>query len=231
MRILIQMAMRAEAAPVIERLGLRGPERLHERMPFLLHEGDATVSLVVAGEDPRFGVDNIGTQPAAMLAHLAIERVAPDVLLNAGTAGALASKGARIGDVYLSRAPVVYHDRRIDIPRFDAYGVGSYPAMDATQLATKLGLKTAIVSSGNALDLPACDAGQMRASGATLKDMEAAAIAWVCWMRSVPFLALKGVTDLIDGEHATAGEFLANLAHASDRVSREVVRVVDALSE
>ena len=39
-------------------------------------------------------------------------------------------------------------------------------------------------------------------SDASVKDMEAAAIAWVADFNKVPFLALKIVTDIVDGDRS-----------------------------
>ena len=43
--------------------------------------------------------------------------------------------------------------------------------------------------------------------GACVKDMEAAAIAWVAETAKVPFFALKVVTDIVDGDRPTQDEF------------------------
>ena len=232
MRIVVQMAMRVEAAPVVERLGLAPAPGFGEPLPFLAYEGevgDVRVGLALAGVDDRFGVDNIGSQPATLLAHLAIERWGPSVVVNAGTAGGFEAHGAAVGDVYLSEGRVVYHDRRIAIAGFDSYGVGSYPCLEATGLARALGYKTGVVSSGDALDLPACDLEMMRASGARVKEMEAAAVAWVCSMHGVGFLGVKAITDLVDGSHPSEAQFMANLRLASERVADAVANVVGRL--
>ena len=46
----------------------------------------------------------------------------------------------------------------------------------------------------------------MRAEGVSVKEMEAAAVAWTCQqVLHVPFVALKSVTDIVDGGVATQG--------------------------
>src|SRR5262245_32349516 len=121
------MAMHAEAAPVAAGLGLVEDGRLHPRLPAVVLRGRALASavvLVVHGVDERFGVDSIGTQPAAVTAFAACERLRPRVVINAGTAGGFGRAGAQIGDVYISDGAVVYHSRRIALGEFHAYGVG-----------------------------------------------------------------------------------------------------------
>ena len=49
----------------------------------------------------------------------------------------------------------------------------------------------------------------------TCKDMEGAAISYLCNMKKVPLICLKAVTDIVDGPAAAMEEFLANLAKSS----------------
>ena len=65
------------------------------------------------------------------------------------------------------------------------------------------------------MDKGADPVGQFKGNDATVKEMEAAAIAEVAAHFDIPFLAVKSVTDIVDGGVATAEEFLANLASAS----------------
>lgn len=229
-RIVIQIAMEAEAKGVVEQLKLSEIDNpFGERLPWRAYEGEvegAVVVVVRPGVDERFKVDQIGTQPAAVLAELAIREFKPIVLVNAGTAGGFSSKGAAVGEVYVSKDKLCFHDRRIAIPGFDAFGVGSYPCADMSKMAVELKLKQGIVTTGNALDLPDADLAVMKQTGGEVKEMEAAAIAWVCAMHKVPFVAIKSITDLVDGEHPNEEEFLANLTLASERLTEKLVEVV-----
>src|SRR5262249_37906019 len=102
--ILILMPMEAEAAPVAQALGLGLPQPLHPQLSSQVRAGDISGSrtiLVTHGRDERFGVDAIGTQPAAVTAWAAATHYKPRLIINAGTAGGFARHGAAIGDVYL----------------------------------------------------------------------------------------------------------------------------------
>ena len=148
------MAMEAEARPIIAALGAvetDGAPPLPAKF-FVARVRDRDVVVAINGKDPRHHVDSIGTEAAALTTFEVVRRFAPDVLISAGTAGGWQSKDARIGDVYVSRDPFVHHDRRIAIPGFDAYGVGSYPSVDTEALAEALGLKQGIVTTSNSLD-------------------------------------------------------------------------------
>ena len=62
---------------------------------------------------------------------------------------------------------------------------------------------------------------------ATVKDMEAAAIAWAAELTSTPLLTLKVVTDIVDGERATQDEFLENLHTAAASLQKNLNNVLD----
>ena len=89
-------------------------------------------------------------------------------------------------------------------------------------LAAACGLKLGVVSTSDSLDSTPTDLHLMRAEGAAVKEMEAAAVAWVCEQLRVPFAAIKSITDIVDGPHATRAEFEANLGTASTLLQLKV---------
>lgn len=112
--------MEAEAKPFVEHLGLQAAtDFFPSTVPFQAFtgtHGDATVTVVTNGKDNVYstGVDNCGTVPAALATFLALEKITPDLLINAGTAGGFARMGGQIGDVYLTSA-VAHHDRYVSV--------------------------------------------------------------------------------------------------------------------
>ena len=235
MKVALLFAMQAEAAPVIRALGL--VPRAHpvdERFAFVQHHGDyrgLQVVLATNGHDAVHGVDQIGTQATVLNAYLTLTASRPDLCINAGTAGGFVKRGGAIGDVVLSNGVVRYHDRRIPIPGFDAYGVGSYPSLARPEIATRLGLREGSISTSDSLDATAECHARMDAHDTQAKEMEAASIAWVCAKLAIPFVALKAITDLVDGGNATETEFLANLHLASERLCDRVVAFLDLLAD
>ena len=226
---MIVMAMGAEAAPVLDALDA-SPIEAVPPLPFAWYRatrGGCEVVVAVNGRDARHAVDKIGTQPAALNTYLVVERHRPDLVITAGTAGGWARAGGEIGDVYLSLDRFVYHDRRIAIPGYDEYGIGSYPAVDARGLAAQIGARLGVVNTGNSLDETEDDRRMIHASGACVKDMEAAAVAWIGELLDVPVLAVKALTDLVDSHVDTVEQFEANLATASRRLCDALVRVID----
>jgi len=223
------MAMETEARPVLDALAAietDGAPPLPARF-FVARLATRDVVVAINGKDPRHGVDSIGTNSAALTTFEVIRRFAPDLVISAGTAGGWESKGARVGDVYLSRDRFVHHDRRIAMEGFDRYGVGSYPSADTTVLAEALGLKQGIVTTSNSLDETDDDRRMIAANGGDVKEMEAAAVADVAHLAGVSMFAVKAITDLVDHHTATVAQFEANLARASARLARELVRVIE----
>lgn len=224
------MAMRDEAAPLIKALGLKTAPPLDPHVPVESHlSDDGQILVCVNGLDPAFGVDAIGTQPAAATTLLALREYDPDWVLSAGTAGAFRRNGAAIGDVYLSRC-VAYHDRRIALPGFDKYGAGMIETPEAAPIAQRLGLRLANVSTGNSLDLPDQDLKTLLGWGGEVKEMEAAAVAWIARLHGKRFFAVKSITDLMDTGTATEREFLENLHKASARLTETLIHVLSLVT-
>lgn len=226
------MAMEAEALPVCRMLSAHevpGSPPLPLRL-FEAHVGECLVVVAVNGRDPRHGVDSIGTEAAAVTTYEVVRRYEPELVVSAGTAGGWSSRGAFIGDVYVSRDRFVHHDRRIAMPGWDAYGVGGYPVADMAQLAVALNLKQGLVTTSNSLDENEDDRRMIAVNGGEVKEMEAAAVAYVADLMNVPMMALKAITDLVDHHTATAEQFAANLALASQRLAEVLVEALRFLA-
>lgn len=234
-RIAIIMAMQSEAEALIEHLDLRKQNQAFRAgVPFEFYQGGTAtrqLALVVSGTDPDFQVDNVATVPAALMTYLAIEKFTPNLVLNAGTAGGIAGQGCAIGDVYLGSGTFCFHDRRIPLPGFDQYGMGRYACYDTSVIAAELQLKTGIISSGNSLDMQDKDFQIIEDNQAIIKDMEAAAIAWVCRMLSVPMVAIKAITDLIDKGAPTETQFMENLERATTNLHVKTIELLQLLQK
>jgi 5'-methylthioadenosine nucleosidase len=187
---------------------------------------DIKVTVVTNGKSSKFGVDNVGTIPATLAAYIAITTIQPDLVINAGTAGGFKRKTANIGDVFIG-TKFKNHDRRIPIPGFDKYGVGDYDGLSCKNLAKDLGFKTGTVTTSNSLDHNADDDKIMLENDASVKDMEAAAIAWVAEETKTPFFALKVVTDIVDGDRPTQEEFLENLGAAAKSLQLALPKMIN----
>ena len=232
-RITMIVAMKQEAAPIIEHLNLKVIEMHDAALTCQAYQGyykNLDISLVINGTDREYNVECVGTQPATITTLEAIRQFKPELLINAGTCGAFKDKGSDIGDVYLGER-IRYFDRRIPMgDDYAAYGDGSYESELSRVLAVSLGLKTAVVCTGNSLDMSPIDEAILRTEPLVAKEMEAAAIAAVAKMYNTPLVAMKSVTDLVDAECATAGQFLANLTKASQLLQENVFKLLEMLS-
>jgi len=67
----------------------------------------------------------------------------------------------------------------------------------------------------------------MAANNASVKDMEAASVAYIAEISNTPFLALKVVTDIVDGDRPTQEEFLENLSTAASSLQQKIPLLID----
>ena len=224
--------MQEEAQPFIEHYGVQMVEGAFSPLPCLLYQhsisNDTLLSIVINGK--QHGTSLVGCEAAAITALKAIEQLKPDIVINSGTCGAFQSKGADIADVFIGNG-VMFHDRRV--PGDDAWGtqaLGNYPLYAGSHdVAEATGLKMGKVTTGSSLDMQPCDLEIIQQNGGELKDMEAAAVAFVCSMLNVPCMLIKSVTDLVDTGEKTYEVFCKNLQKASEALRDANIRVIDYL--
>jgi len=226
------MAMHDEAESIIEALKFKPIKSDHPMLPvdiFSVTYKNKQVWLQLNGKCPSFKVDSIGTEASVINTFIGIENFAPNLMLNAGTAGGFASLNASIGDIYLSHPYVFHHDQRINLPGFKEYGVGKYPCYPCEHIAKKIGVKLGVISTGNSLDHTPTDLEIIKSHNGAAKDMEAAAIAWIANIYGIPFLTIKAITDIVDGANPTEEEFLKNLAYSSKKLGEKTIELIEEL--
>lgn len=203
---IITAAMEEEAAPIREiaaekgnliRLGLKGSVQL-------LAVEDSTIALVTTG---------IGLTNAASSLTAALGYVSPRYIFSCGSAGGLDAE-ATVGEV-VAASDCVYG--RADAREF-GYALGQIPGMPAnyvasedllsrfTSLPSKLGdAKTRVgrfLSSDCFVSAELATEFRRLFPTATTVDMESTALAQVAAGVEVPFLALRGISDLCGPEAA-----------------------------
>ncbi len=217
--------MEAEAQLFIDELNLTKINQIHSVKIF--SDKHEKIFVSVNGKCKKTGVDHIGTNGALLNTYILNETINPNIIINAGTAGGFRRMGAEIGDVYFASDLAVFHDRRIPLPVFDEYGIGRYPLFDNYNLAEKLHLKKGIISTGNSLDYTSSELNFFKNNNVSLKDMEAATIAWICEEIEKPFIAIKSVTDIVDGEVESALEFEKNFELAVKNLTSKIIDLVE----
>lgn len=227
-------ALQFEAAPLLKQLGFEALPPRDTAVPFRQFRAEwkgLELFASVSGEDSRHGVANVGTNAAVLGTYLLLDSHSPDLLLNPGTAGGFESRGGRIGDVFLGKRDVRFFDRRTPVERYQEYCRGKYPVVSAEGLAKKVGAKLGHVCSGNSFDCPEIDRKHLDENEADLKEMEAAAVGWVAWMKGVPFLPVKAVTDFVEHHETAEAQFLKNYKAACHNLTEVVVKVLGAIAE
>ncbi|MCM1079420.1 MAG: hypothetical protein NC344_10670 [Bacteroidales bacterium] len=232
MKICYIVAMEAEAKPFVEKFGVEKVENAFGELPCQLYSHrlseDNALYIVVNGK--QHGSSLIGCEAASVTTLKAIEELRPDLIINSGTCGAFIKNGAEIGKVYVGNG-VMFHDRRVmGDDKWYTQSIGNYRLSDrSAEIAAALGMPMGKVTTGSSLDIQPCDLEVMEQHGGELKDMEGAAVAFVCSLMNVPCILVKSVTDLIDGGENTFEEFSRNLDHASEELSKANVRIVEYL--
>ncbi len=237
MTITYIIAMQAEAEPFIEHYGVEEVANFFAPLPCRLYratlpcvDGCEDIELNIVCNGQQHGSDLVGCEAASVATLAALERLQPDLVVNSGTCGAFRADGADIGRVYIGNG-CMFHDRRV--PGDDQWGtqaLGNYPVWTGAEaMAKTLGLPMGKVTTGSSLDMQPCDLEIIRTNGGNLKDMEGAAVAFVCSLLGVPILFVKSVTDLCDGTAETYEEFSRNLSAACQALKETNIRVIDYL--
>lgn len=170
------------------------------------------------GEGDVLVVSGIGKVNAAAAAQKAIDGGA-DEILNCGLVGGL-DPAMAVGDVFEVSQAVEYdfdlavlngtglgvHDER-DTPYFDCAAKGVYPVR--------------ILASGDRFTNDLKDVEDARSLGASLRDMEGAAIAHVCERNGMKCRMLKVVSD-VHGKGAMTGQYLQNRESTLSRLRASI---------
>ncbi len=156
------------------------------------------------------GKCGIGKVNAALGTVDMIDRFHPDMVINTGVAGGV--ERTSVGDVVIA-SQVAYHDvwcgpgtepgEAAGCPRFFACGV------DAAGYAATLGVKYGLVASGDIFVSHPEDVQRILQMypRAVAVDMESAAIAQTCYIRSVPMVCIRVVSDTPGHEADNASQY------------------------
>ena len=194
----------------------------------------------LCGQDVVIGMAGVGKVNAAMCAQTMILEYAPSLILNSGVAGSL-SQALDIGDIAVGTG-VVEHD-------FDTTAVGDPPAFfkelngdtfpcdpDAVQaiLRAARGMEVRVVpakiaSGDQFISDSEAKARLVRLFDVQACEMEAGAIAHVCFNNGVKCAVIRAISDSTDGEHQV--EFYKFLPVAAENSARLVTRLLEEMGE
>lgn len=179
------------------------------------------------GVDVALLKSGIGKVSAALGTTLLLQLCKPDVVINTGSAGGLAST-LKVGDIVVSDE-VRYHDADVTAFGYEPGQMAGCPAAfkaddklitAAEQCISQLGLNAVrgLVVSGDAFINGAAPLARIRSTfpQAVAVEMEATAIAHVCHQFNTPFVVVRAISDVADQEsHLSFDEFLVVAAKQS----------------
>ncbi|WP_152654706.1 5'-methylthioadenosine/S-adenosylhomocysteine nucleosidase [Oceanobacillus sp. CFH 90083] len=183
-------------------------------------------------------LSGIGKVNAAMSATILHEQFKPDTIINTGSAGGFA-ENLEVGDVVIS-TEVLHHD--VDATAFDyVYGQvpgmpASYPASpDLVKLAAEVVLEsgiqaeTGMIATGDSFMQRADQIAVVRERFPEMLalEMEAAAIAQVCYQYKTPFVIIRALSDIAGKESSVS--FDAFLEKAAKNAANVIIKMLRKL--
>lgn len=192
----------------------------------------------IAGRDVVLLKSDIGKANAAIGTTLLNYIFSPRCIINTGSAGGL-RQDLNVGDVVISSA-VVYHD--VDVTAF-GYDYGQIPKMptyyEPDQKLVAIAEKCAqfmdsrvikgVIASGDTFmnDAKRIEEVRKQFPDVCAVEMEAAAIAQVCYRFQVPFVIIRSLSD-IAGKNAKV-TFKEYLKVASENSAQQILLMIEEL--
>ncbi|WP_042478130.1 5'-methylthioadenosine/S-adenosylhomocysteine nucleosidase [Bacillus ndiopicus] len=192
-----------------------------------------------AGKEIVLLKSGIGKVNAAMSTTLLLQQFKPDVVINTGSAGGF-DTALEVGAVVISDE-VRHHD--VDVTAF-GYEIGQMAGMPAAyqadanliaiakQAVTEVGehqYGVGLICSGDVFMADPARAEEVRTNFPQMKavEMEAAAVAQVCYQFGTPFVVIRALSDIAGKEsNITFDEFLPTAAkHSTEIVLKAITKL------
>ncbi|GIO21841.1 5'-methylthioadenosine/S-adenosylhomocysteine nucleosidase [Oceanobacillus sp. J11TS1] len=193
---------------------------------------------ILEGKEVVLLLSGIGKVNAAMSTTILHERFHPDKIINTGSAGGFA-ENLEVGDVVIS-TEVLHHD--VDATAFN-YVYGQVPGMPASYLASKdlvklvdkvileseMKAETGIIATGDSFMQREDQIAVVRQRFPEMLalEMEAAAIAQVCYQYNTPFVIIRALSDIAG--KASSVSFDAFLEKAAKNAANVIIEMVKKL--
>lgn len=195
---------------------------------------------IIGGQEVVLVRSGIGKVNAAIATTLLLEMYEPTVVLNTGSAGGF-STTLEVGSVVISDE-VCHHD--VDVTAF-GYAYGQVPQLPATFKSAENLIKlaqeaveeigqhtyaTGLIASSDSFMSDAAHVERVRERFPTMiaAEMEAAAVAQVCYQFGTPFVVIRALSDIAGKEASMSfDEFLPIAARHSTDI---VLSVISKLS-
>lgn len=185
---------------------------------FISIQPGVKIYLAETRKSQKVDVAQVGPETASFVAWECMQAIDPDLVINVGVAGALGGSGAKVGDIYQCEQ-AYYHHRVFSTAAYNRYGSGGF---DCVTVDGDDSLKTAKVSTSSSFVMSERDKDIMGEQGAILKDMEAAAVASVCYVREKDIFILKGVSDILESDEIISNEVMDNIQKVMEKVAEKL---------
>ena len=210
----IIFALKAEAKQTIDKIENLEQIKLLDKLAYKGTLFNKEVVLVVSG---------IGKVSSAISTQAVIDNFKPEYILNVGTSGGT-DTSVKVKNFYAIEKCFQFD---FDVTEIDDVQVGYIQEYDRVFFPThtkgldfmkKTSLATADRFSNEAKDLKL-----IKDNGCAVRDMEGSAIAQTCISNDIPFVCIKGVTDV----YGTNEDFYSNLTTVCAEIPNAVKDVFD----
>jgi futalosine hydrolase len=205
---------------------------------------------VIAGQDVVLCVGGMGKVNAAHAATLLLARYGPEALVIFGIGGAYPSSGARIGDVVLAKEEIAGDEGVLTADGFKDTEYMGIPLLKTTtsvifnvypssERLLKASLQSLMirqdsrqVHAGTFITLSACTGTAVRADelekryNGLCENMEGAAAAQVAAYHQVPWLEVRGISNLVEDRDLEKWD----IPRATDAAQNAVLRILEGWS-
>ena len=160
------------------------------------------------GEDAFVVVSGVGKSNAAAATQLAIQETGTKRIFNLGVSGGL-DPVMKVGEIY-EVADAVQYD--FDLVQINGTEMGTLNERDTPFIPCRAEGRFAAktLGTGDRFNDSADDSALLKKLGASLRDMEGAAIAHVCETAGVEFVSYKCISD-VEGSGSMPEQYMENL--------------------
>ena len=179
--------------------------------------GRRVVRGTLNGEDAFVVVSGVGKSNAAAAAQLAIQETGTKRILNLGVSGGL-DPVMKVGEIY-EVADAVQYD--FDLVQINGTEMGTLNERDTPFIPCKAEgrFEAKTLGTGDRFNDSADDSALLKRLGASLRDMEGAAIAHVCETAGVEFVSYKCISD-VEGSGSMPEQYMENLKKCLEILTR-----------
>lgn len=179
--------------------------------------GRRVVRGTLNGEDAFVVVSGVGKSNAAAAAQLAIQETGTKRIFNLGVSGGL-DPAMKVGEIY-EVADAVQYD--FDLVQINGTEMGTLNERDTPFIPCKAEgrFEAKTLGTGDRFNDSADDSALLKKLGASLRDMEGAAIAHVCETAGVEFVSYKCISD-VEGSGSMPEQYMENLKKCLEILTR-----------